>query len=136
MHDLHNRELSGCLVTGSAKQNPMPRLDESLFTSILALAQEQSGKHYQSNKELEIGRGQTELSSSFSGEQRRILPRRFCTARLRCHSLNKRLAVNGVILAAPASSSFVASNSKPPGTFCPMSSARQSTTPPSRSRAE
>ena len=100
---------------------------------------QQSSKACQSNLEIEKRTesvSQRECKSSFSGEQRRILPRRFSTARFRCHSLNKRLAVNCVIFAALASSSLVASNSRPPGTFCPISSARQITTPPSLLRAE
>jgi hypothetical protein len=82
------------------------------------------------------GRIQRECRSSFSGEQSRILPRRFSRTRFRCHSRNRRLAVNRVIFAALASSSLVASNSRPPGTFCPISSARQITSPPSLLRAE
>src|SRR6266480_2499236 len=70
------------------------------------------------------------------GERSRTLPRRFRMAPLFCHSLNKRLAVNAVTLAAPASSSFVASNSNPPATFSPMPWAKQVNTPASLSRAE
>src|SRR5690348_1397335 len=66
-----------------------------------------------------------------SGERNRTFPRCFRTAPLSCHLLNNRLAVNGVTLAAPANSSFVASNSNPPETFSPMVWARQTSTPAS-----
>src|SRR5260370_4987295 len=65
----------------------------------------------------------TTRSSSHSGERSSILPRRFTTARLVCHSLNKRLAINGTLFAALASSFFVTSNSTPPCTSWPMTPA-------------
>ena len=82
------------------------------------------------------GMGQTEFRSSFSGEQRRTLPRRFWRARFRRHSPNKRLAVNRGIFAALASSSFVASNSRPPVTFCPMKLGQADQNPSGLLRAE
>ena len=62
-----------------------------------------------------------QIQESRSGERSSTLPRRFTRARLRCHALIRRLAVNGVTFAAFANSSLVIWSAIPPGAFSPDS---------------
>ena len=59
---------------------------------------------------METKRAYTGRENSQSGDWSRILPRRFTRARVRCHSLVRRLAVKTVMFAASANSSLVISS--------------------------
>ena len=71
----------------------------------------------------------------WSGDRRRTLPRRFTRARLRCHSLIRRLAVKCETFAAFAKSSLLIRSSIPPGTPWPIVRARVRRTLATRCRA-
>lgn len=72
--------------------------------------------------------------NSRSGDRSKTLPRHFTNARSRCHLLIRRLAVNAVMFAALANSSFVILSSTPPGVSWPIVRARVTSTWAARSR--
>src|SRR6516225_8582584 len=78
---------------------------------------------------------QVRRTTSFSAARSRIFPLFLRIAPDLCHSLIRRLAVYGVMIAESASSWFVISTSMPSDTFLPMLRVSDKSTLASRSRA-